>query len=184
MRIPFLRATIILALLLSLSACGGMSVMKPTSMGIEPGRDYAVINIMRPSSMGGAIKFGIWDRDNFVGVLLPKSIIQYKASPGDHLIMARAENWSAVKATVDAGKNYYILAAPRMGVWKARVALSTLQPDDRRLNKWTRIRKVEIDQGRLGNYVEERVQSVKAAAAKYDNGEETVTDTLNPSDGQ
>jgi len=158
--------------------------MKPSSMNVEPGGDYAVINIMRPSSMASAISFGIWDRDTFVGVLLRKSIIQYKASPGEHLIMARSENWSAVRANVEAGKNYYILASPRMGAWKARVALTTLQPDDKRVNKWMRVRKIEIDESRLGSYIDERLDHVRSAAEKYDSGQEQVSGILNPSDGR
>lgn len=173
---------VIAALLVTLSGCGS-ALMKP-SMGIEPGGDYAVINLMRPSSFGGAIKFGIWDRDKFVGILTSSSVIQYKASPGEHLIMARAENWSAVKATVDAGKNYYILAAPRMGAWKARVALSTIQPEDTKLSKWMRVKKIEVDQSKLGTYIDERLQSVRAAAAKYDSGQELVSDIMKPTDGK
>jgi len=183
MRKSTLRVLVVLTLLLSLSACGGTALMKP-STPMEPGGDYAVINIMRPSNFASAIQFGIWDRETFVGILTRSSIIQYKAAPGEHLIMARAENWSSVKATVDAGKNYYILAEPRMGAWKARVSLSVVQPDDKRLTKWTRVKKIEVDESKLGSYIQDRVESVKAAAAKYDSGEEAVTDTLNPTDGK
>lgn len=183
MRNYLLRSVLILIVLLSLSACGGTALMKP-STPVEPGGDHALINIMRPSSFGGAILFGIWDREDFVGILTRASTIQYKASPGEHLIMARAENWSAVRATVDAGKTYYILAQPRMGAWKARVSLSVIQPDDKRLTKWMRTKKIEIDQSKLGTYVDERVENVKAAAARYDSGQEPVTDTLSPTDGR
>ena len=87
------RFTLVLLLLVPaiLSGCASSLMIRSESVLI-PGPNYAVVNFLRPSSMGGAIKFGIWDKENIVGILTPKNYIQYKASPGEHLFITRAEN--------------------------------------------------------------------------------------------
>ena len=71
-----------------------------------PDANHAVVTFMRPSSFGGAIQFGIWDGENFVGILSAGSSIQYLAEPGEHLFLGRAENWSYVSAKLVGVKNY------------------------------------------------------------------------------
>jgi hypothetical protein len=176
---------LLLAVLLTvvLSGCAS-SMMLPTDTLIQPGPDYAVVNFLRPSSFGGAIKFGIWDSDNFVGVLTPKNYIQYKAAPGEHLFMARAENWAVIKANVAAGKTYYIVGAPRMGAWKARVALEVVNPDDPKLQKWmTSLRPTMVDPAQKDAYMAERVDDVRHAVKNVQNGSASY-DEMRASDGK
>ena len=54
----------------------------------------------------------------FVGELKGKTSVSYLASPGEHVYFAKAENWSVTKATLAAGKRYYLLMRPRMGLMK------------------------------------------------------------------
>ena len=53
-----------------------------------------------------------------------------RTTPGEHYFLARAENWSCVKANLAAGKQYVIKANPMMGVWKARVAFDPVTKAD------------------------------------------------------
>ena len=153
-----------------LSGCASSMMLKAETK-LEPGPDYAVVNFIRPSSFGGAIKFGIWDNDNFVGILTPKNYIQHKAAPGEHLFMARAENWAVIKATLTAGKTYYILGEPRMGVWKARVALTGADPNDPKIAKWMEsLEPITVDPARKEAYVQERIEEVRQAVKNVENG--------------
>ncbi len=166
-----------------LPACAS-SMMMRTEEVVKPGPDYAVVNFLRPSSYGGAIKFGVWDKENFIGILTPKNYIQYKAAPGEHIFMARAENWAVIKAKVEAGKTYYILGAPRMGVWKARVALEVVRPGDKRIDKWMdSCTPITVDPAQREAYVRDRIDNVKQAVQNVQNGSAPF-DVMNPSDGQ
>ena len=153
-----------------LSGCASSMMLKAETK-LEPGPDYAVVNFIRPSSFGGAIKFGIWDKDNFIGILTPKNYIQYKASPGEHMFMARAENWAVLKATVAAGKTYYILGEPRMGAWKARVALTVAEPNDPKVQKWMeKLTPTTVDPAQKDAYVQRTVEDVRTAVKNVETG--------------
>lgn len=179
-RFTLLLLTIVLAML---SGCASSMMIRSETV-LVPGPDYAVVNFLRPSNLGGAIKFGLWDKENLVGILTPKNYIQYKASPGEHIFMARAENWSVIKATVEAGKTYYILAAPRMGAWKARVSMEVLRPDDVRLSKWmSGLKPVTVDPAQREAYVNERVDDVRRAVQNVQDGKAEF-DVMKPTDGK
>jgi hypothetical protein len=181
------RSTLVLlvVVLAILSGCASTSSMMIRSETmLVPSPDYAIVNFLRPSSMAFAIKFGIWDKENVVGVLTTKNYIQYKASPGEHIFMARAENWSVIKATVDAGKTYYILAAPRMGAWKARVGMEVIRPDDVRLSKWMdSVEPITFDPAQREAYENERVDDVRKAVKNVQDGKAEF-DVMKPTDGR
>ncbi|MGN6655754.1 MAG: hypothetical protein ACTHJ9_10490 [Rhodanobacter sp.] len=67
--------------------------------------------------------------DQFIGIVSSKDKIGYQAEPGDHLFMVIAENADFMIAHLDAGKTYYALIKPRVGVWKARFSLIPIHND-------------------------------------------------------
>lgn len=105
-------------------------MMQPVAPQSPPEPSQALVTFLRPSYFGGAIQFGIWDSDRFVGILEAGSYIQVLVPPGEHLFLARAENWSYVHADLEAGRQYFILAKVFPGVWKARVAYDPILRDD------------------------------------------------------
>jgi len=104
------------------SGCAGSSkyMVKATSTAATPA-EKALVYFMRPSGMGFAINFQIWDGDHFVGLSQAKSYFAYECNPGKHLFMGFAENKVALEADLEAGKSYYIGTNVRMGAWKARM---------------------------------------------------------------
>ncbi len=152
---------------------------------LEKGSDFAIVNFIRPSMFGGAIKFGVWDRDQLVGVLTPECCIQYKASPGEHLFLVRAENWGVLKANVTAGKTYTILAEPRMGLMKANVKLTIVKPGDQRLKEWMRgVNYVQMDPAQRAGYVKGRADEALRATKNVESGSAEPDDVLRPEDGE
>ncbi len=79
--------------------------MKIADPRLAPSAEYALINIYRPSSLGFAVKCGLWDGESLVGVSTSKTVVQYLAKPGDHFIMARSESWYLLKARLEAEIN-------------------------------------------------------------------------------
>lgn len=115
--------------LLVLSGCAS-SMMQPVAVQTGPAASQAMVTFLRPSYFGGGIQFGIWDSDQFVGILEPGSHIQILVPPGEHVFLARAENWSYVHADLEAGRQYFILAKVFPGIWKARVAYDPILRGD------------------------------------------------------
>lgn len=116
-----------LLLLTGLAGCQSSLMVKSSKAEPEPEPGKALVVFMRPSSLGGAIQSSVYDthdkRDKFIGIVSSKTKLAYQADPGDHLFMVIAENADFMVAHLDAGKTYYTLVSPRMGVWKARFSL-------------------------------------------------------------
>jgi hypothetical protein len=139
----------------------GRAKATPTPV-IEPGADYALIHFLHPMEFldlpipyglgGGPFSvvqvntpgwYQIWDKDNLIGFLPPwDRYVQYRASPGEHVFLARsmrpnAGNWTVLKANVQAGKTYYVRVTPRWNTWKPSVSLEVLKPDYPRFDHFT-----------------------------------------------
>ncbi|MGN6739133.1 hypothetical protein [Dyella sp.] len=122
-----IRWSVALALLAGLTGCQSSLMTKAGGSEPRPAPGKALVVFMRPSSLGGAIQSSVYDTaekgDTFIGIVSTKTKIAYQADPGDHLFMVVAENADFMTAHLDAGKTYYTLVSPRMGVWKARFSL-------------------------------------------------------------
>jgi hypothetical protein len=172
-----LNFLVAIALLFMLSGCGS-SLMTGVSTIEQPDNGMALVTVLRPSVFGGAIKFSLWDGDQFKGILTAKSYIQFQAPPGHHLIMARAENWSGVDAELQAGRHYYIIARVMPGAWKARVALDPVsrdQYDEGKIDKWLKgLNPIAIIPGKAEVYATPRLEQVRTAIDNFENGRGTT----------
>jgi len=99
-----------------------------------PSESEAVIIFMRPSSFGGAIQSSVFDvttgENVLVGIVSSKAKVAYRTAPGEHLFMVVGESADFMGAEVEAGRNYYALVTPRVGVWKARFSLKPIHRDE------------------------------------------------------
>ncbi len=179
------RIFIIASALAAFLFAGCASTYMIKTAKIESGPDYAIVNFIRPTLFGGAIKFGVWDRDQVVGVLTPERCVQYRAAPGEHLFLIRAENWGIVKATVEAGKTYTILVEPRLGLFKANVHPIVIKPDDKRLAGWMKNVVYEtLDPAIRDKYARGRDDDALRAARQVDEGKAQPDDVMSPADGE
>lgn len=119
------RNCLILGLLfLLLMGCAGSSYMVKATPPEAPAPGKATVYFMRPSSMGYAVKFQIWDGTYFVGLSQARCYFAYQCDPGKHLFLGIAENKVAIQADLEAGKSYYIGTGARMGAMKARMVFT------------------------------------------------------------
>jgi hypothetical protein len=127
MAMRLIRWSLAILLLAGLTGCQSSLMVKSTESTPAPEPGKAMVVFMRPSMFGGAIQSSVYDThakdDKFIGIVSTKTKIAYQADPGDHLFMVIAENADFMIAHLDAGKTYYALVSPRMGVWKARFSL-------------------------------------------------------------
>lgn len=131
-----LNMVLLVALLaMVMTSCVSTSNHMVRSATLEPQAeaDKALVVFMRPSNYGGGIQSTVYDatqpQEHFIGIVSSNTKIAYQAEPGKHLFMVIGENADFVNATLDAGKTYYILVSPRMGVWKARFSLLPIHSD-------------------------------------------------------
>ncbi len=118
-------------LLLTVTGCAGpithMRELLPEQATIEPDPGKALVLFLRPSTFGFAIASSVYelkpDRDEFVGIVPAKRKLTYMTNPGPTRFMVISEAADFMDAELEAGKVYYALVTPRMGVWKARFSL-------------------------------------------------------------
>ena len=121
--------------LLTLGGCQSSMMTKSDQTDLKPVGDQAEIVFLRPSLLGGAIQSTVYKVDadqmgqQFIGVVSSKTKVAYTVAPGDYLFMVIAENADFMDAHLEAGKTYYALVSPRIGVWKARFSLLPIHND-------------------------------------------------------
>ena len=127
----------LLLLMLVVSGCAGpISHMReaPASGPLVPPSGKAVVVFMRPSSLGFAIASSVYelrgDGDRFVGIVPAKRKVSYVADPGSTRFMVVSEAADFMAAELEAGKTYYALVTPRMGMMKARFSLRPVTAED------------------------------------------------------
>lgn len=119
---------------LALSACAGGNAMVKSQAPVTVSADKATIVFMRPSNFGFAISSAVYDntaaQPQFIGLVEANTKVAYVVEPGEHSFMVVSEAADFLKATVDAGKTYYVLVTPRMGAWRARFSFRPLRHDE------------------------------------------------------
>jgi hypothetical protein len=116
-----IRYSTIITLALSLVACGGSSMMRPSASQqiTPPSKGKAKIVFMRDSFVASAITSEILEVVNgdlrLVGVLPNGNKITYETSPGKKTFMAYGTAADFMTADVSAGKIYYVIVRPNWG---------------------------------------------------------------------
>jgi len=134
---------IVLCIGLALSGCAS-KYMQPVGpereLSYEPSESLAVIVFMRPSAFGGAVQSSVFDvtteENILVGIVSSKAKVAYKKAPGEYTFMVVGESADFMEAEVEAGKKYYALVTPRMGVWKARFSLKPIHKNELESDKF------------------------------------------------
>lgn len=180
MNSSFIRmmALFVLTLLLTSGCATGGKYMTKADRISGPEQGKALVTFIRPSVVGAAIRFRLWDGDTFVGILGKGLCIQYEAVPGEHYFLARAENSSCVKADLAADRHYVIKASPAIGVWKARVALKPMKKSDydkqgelEKVQKWLAKAKPTMpDPEHIEAYTQSHRQKVLKALERFKSG--------------
>jgi hypothetical protein len=176
----------LIVLAITLSGCAS-SMMKQTQKIENLQTNKAMVTFLRPTIFGGAIQFGMWDGEQFVGILSANSYIQYFATPGEHYFLGRAENWSCVKANLEAGKKYYIIGKVFPGFWKARIAFDPIKKGDEpqsQVDEWmNNLKPTSIDESKKDEYVRPRINEVRNQVGEFKSGKGTC-EVLDFSDGR
>ncbi len=155
----------------------------------------ATVVFLRPSGWAANMLATILDGSGrFLGDSLAESYFAVMVPPGEHIFVGWSENTAAMRATLAAGKVYYVEVSPRMGFASARVQLLaiTRRSDGwRNLQRWLAgSKQLEPDEAAGQAYlrscqrdVEGRLRRAREILTEY-NQEEMEARTLRPEDGQ
>ena len=167
-----------LFILIFIAGCAGSSQYMTKATPIDgPSSAKALVYFMRPSGIGFAINFQIWDGDHFIGLSQAKSYFAYQCDPGRHLFIGIAENKRGIEADLEEGKIYYILTQVNLGVWKARMAFI---PVTRGSEYWE---KVDTYKEKL-NFVESKEEAIKNWENKKRTEAQKIMDFLETPEGK
>lgn len=111
-----------------LSGCAGNPMQTVSNPTVQPSAaDQAQVVFMRSANTGKLNGASVYDvtqgQTRFVGILNNETKIAYPTTPGKHTFMVVSEAADFMDAELVAGKTYYALVTPRMGLWKARFSL-------------------------------------------------------------
>jgi hypothetical protein len=95
----------------------------------EPGK--ALVYVVRPSSVGGLIRFNVFLNDqeapSEMGFTRGSQYIYFNVNPGDQKIFSKAENWAEAQFSVKAGDIVFVQQEAAMGIIMARNNLLRLE---------------------------------------------------------
>jgi hypothetical protein len=194
-----LPLTLLLALGISLAlllGCTSSQFMReiPRTGQIARSNDAATIIFIRPSTWGASRTTIVDTKGRFLGDSLPGSFFAVSVPPGEHVFFSWAENTGPLKATVEAGKVYFVEVAPKMGMLSPRVhllAVTPRQPTWSDIDKWLReSTPYAPDEPQGQAYLRERQEDVQErisravdAMAKLE-GQDLEDRTIRPADGR
>lgn len=89
-------------------------------------KDKATLFIYRNESYGGAIGMPIKVNGQEIGETGAKTFFRLNLASGVYVIASEAENTSELPVTLVEGRNYFVWQEARMGIWKARTALRSV----------------------------------------------------------
>lgn len=92
----------------------------------EAPADRALIYVVRPTSIGFAIKSFFFVDQEILGINRGSSYFFALVEPGRRVFWSKSENVDALEVMVEAGRTYFIQQHVRMGGFRARTKLELL----------------------------------------------------------
>jgi len=129
---------VVFTLALFLFACGGVPnhmLFKDDPainvLDVKPEKGKAALVVARTFWGAPAITFDNYLDKKLIGVAKSKSyFVKTDVAPGVHYVIAKAESTEPVKIKFEPQRIYYIMEFPRVGVWRARVTVKLVTPEE------------------------------------------------------
>jgi hypothetical protein len=135
----------------------GFDVAAPTA-------GQAAVVFMRPERLAGMMSSTIFDGENLVAVLMDKTYVVHRTTPGQHRFMVLGEAADFMGADLEAGKVYFGLVTRRIGWVRWRFSLQPVTPND---PDWVKVREWITDSSRVTlnaagrSWAQENAESIK-----------------------
>jgi hypothetical protein len=176
-----MRFSCLLTLLGSVLLTGCSSLMQPVdNQAVQAApQDRAQVVFMRSAFSGRGIDASLYDvtagTTQFVGILSNDTRIAYPAAAGHRVFMVVSEAADFMEADLVAGKTYYAMITPRIGMWKARFSMWPVARDPKAeysfqskdFNDWIGDTKLVTNSPKSLNWFEKNKFSVEAKRVEY-----------------
>lgn len=130
-------AVVAVVMVLLISACTPPSHMlvrenvPPDLRAIRPESGKAALVVARTTIFGGAVEFDTYLDRKMIGVTQRKGyFVKTDVTPGMHYVITKAENFEPIRILFEQERVYYLQQIPRMGVWRARVSVAPVTPEE------------------------------------------------------
>ena len=192
---PYVAAVLLVCPLAAMGCAGSSDYMADVKSpaALAAPADKAGVVFVRPSGLGFAINFAVLDQNGtWIGDAVAKAHFAVMLPPGDYMFVGWAENTAALKATVAAGRLYYVQVVPTMGFGSAHVRLEALTPrsaDWSQLNTWLgetkRLESLPAGVAHIQERHEDAMKRVASARENWDgySAEDKELRTLRVGDG-
>lgn len=190
-RKTFISAVFLVLAGLGLSSCASTHMtdaVEPPFVS-APRSDQATMVFLRPSGFGFAIQSTVYDITSeppaLVGIVSSGKKIAITAPPGQRRFMVVSEAADFMDAELVAGKIYYALVTPRMGMWRARFSLRPMSATSPELagylnetnwvdntpasNEWSRANMASV-QAKKSEYLVEWLQKADKPVLRASDG--------------
>ena len=176
------RASACLVVLCGVFAAGCASVpMKQVKVITAPPPETVLVTFVRQSIFAGdGIKVDVWDGTHYIGSLAAGTLVQYRATPGAHLFLGSAENWSYATGNLVAGKQYFIKANIFPGIGVARVAWGVADASDERIPKWRKWKAMAPEASKRAAFETKSQTRIQGAIQKFKDGKVTSYADIKP----
>lgn len=184
-----------------LGACSSAgALMQPTASQEAPApkSDEAMVVFMRSSFVGSAIAASVFEVTDpspakFIGVLNNATKVAYPVKAGERTFMVVSESADFMKANLVAGRTYYAMVTPRMGMWKARFSFRPVRGNElagEEFKKWYGDTSFVSNTPAALNWADQNAADVNGKRTTYwadwtaKPAEDRATQTLNAEDGR
>jgi len=126
------KISLFLFLCILLSSCANTQQFVKNVNENSSENETARIYVLRSSSFGSAVQFKIFQDENLIGKLGPKSYLSWNVVPeGKEInIISKSENKDTLTINPIAGKSYYIKQRVDLGFVVARTRLELIDEEE------------------------------------------------------
>jgi hypothetical protein len=162
--------TIVLLLPL-LASCGGSILMRPAPEATEPpGTDEAKVVVYRDSFRNATKPYAFFDDEELLGFSEAGTWFEVRCKPGEHFFFLHGVSSNAVRATLDAGKTYFLRVDSVPKLFRLQLRLTPILPGTKEFDRIDDIlkgleRREPVDEI-LAEYEEERAEELEKALAR------------------
>lgn len=196
-----IRVLTVIALLFLLGCESQLTRVEPVQKSAAPATQQAQMVFMRSSVVASGVGASIYEvKDGeiiFIGKLANETKIAHTAAPGKHIFMVVSETADFIEADLQAGKSYYGVVVPQMGVWNARFSLWPVQRNEKseyhidspQVRAWLSGTKAVVNSDQSQAWYRDNKQAVKEKYQQYwpqwqsKNPQQRAQKTLLPTDG-
>ena len=179
----------LILLLPLLAACGGRQVMSRVEEPSEaPGTDQARVIVFRESFRNATKPYAFLNDEEVLGFSLVGTWFEVRLTPGEHFLVLHGVGSAGVRATLEAGKTYFLRADSVPKLFHLELRLTPIVPG---MDEFEKIHRVLIDLERtepidtaLAAYAEENAEELEAAISRLKTDDYEHCPVLGPDAGR